>query len=141
MLRLILRTSFTALLLSSVALVLTSVAPRRALAVNSTLSFAPATSTVGLNANDAVDITVANVTNLGGYDLSLSWNPGVVQLTSLSDANIWAGHTNVVICDTPSINNTTGQASTGCATFMGFNYNSNGGVTTASALPLLHTTF
>jgi len=141
MLRVILRTSLAALLLSSFAVALTWVAPKRALAVNATLSFAPATSTVGVNANDAVDITVANVTNMGGYDLSLSWNPAVVQLTSLSDANIWAGHTNVVICDTPSINNTTGQASTGCATFMGFNYNMNGGVTTTNALPLLHAAF
>ena len=141
MLRVVLRISFAALLASTCALALPSVEPKRALAVNASLSFAPATSTVGVNANDAVDITVANVTNMGGYDLSLSWNPAVVQLTSLSDANIWAGHSNIVICDTPSINNTTGQASTGCATFMGFNYDPNGGVTTTSALPLLHATF
>ena len=66
MLRVILRTSLAALLLSSFAVALTWVAPKRALAVNATLSFAPATSTVGVNANDAVDITVANVTNMGG---------------------------------------------------------------------------
>src|SRR5438552_9526664 len=67
MLRVVLRISFAALLVSSFALVLISAAPKRALAVNATLSFAPATSTVGVNANDAVDITVANVTSMGGY--------------------------------------------------------------------------
>lgn len=88
----------------------------RALASNAQVAVSPSSSTLLTGASETVTITVANVTNLGGYDLSLAFSPSVVHLNSLADAGLFRGGKNIVVCSTPVIDNNAGTASASCAT-------------------------
>jgi hypothetical protein len=51
-----------------------------------------------------VDVTVANVTGLGGYEAWISYDSSVVQLKSLTDSGFLENQgQNLVVCDGPTI--------------------------------------
>jgi hypothetical protein len=91
--------------------------PTRATAATNQLDFSPGSATIAAGGTVNVDITISNVTNLGGYNLHLQFNPAVVHLTSLVDAGFVTNNpTNVVVCNTATIDNTAGTATDSCAT-------------------------
>ncbi len=107
------------------------------------VGFAPSSSTLvmGAAAVPTVDITVANVSNLGGYDAWISFNGSVVKLSSLADSGFVAStKNNIVICATPTI--TGSYAHTGCATVPFFSFTPGPGVSAGmTPMALLHASF
>jgi len=78
------------------------------------LAFAPSSSTANVGATILLDVTVANVAaspGLGGYDISLTFNPAVVRLETLTDAGLLTGGSNIVICVPAQIDNVAGKRS------------------------------
>jgi len=110
-----------------------------------TVGFAPASSTLVMGAPPpvpTVDITVANVVSppgLGGYTVALSFDGSVVSLSSLTDAGLFAGGANTVICSTPTI--TANSARAACATVPLFGTPSAGVAVGATPVPLMHASF
>lgn len=82
---------------------------RTASATTPSIAFSPATSTVAVATPVPVDITVADVSGLGGYDVWVSFSGSVVQLNSLKDSgllynpNAQGTPQNPVVCITPTI--------------------------------------
>jgi hypothetical protein len=85
-------------------------------AATPSLAFSPATQTVGVGASGNVDVTVANVTNLGGYHLAVAFNAGVVHVTSMTDSGFLGTGSNIIVCNPAVIDNTAGTATLDCAT-------------------------
>lgn len=82
---------------------------RTASATTPSIAFSPAASTVVVATPVPVDITVADVSGLGGYDVWVSFNGSVVRLNSLKDSgllynpNAQGTPQNPVVCITPTI--------------------------------------
>lgn len=76
------------------------------------LAFSPGSSSIAVGQSENVDVTVANVSNLGGYDISITYNATVTTLDSLTDAGIFDGSSVFVFCATPTI--TPGHARATC---------------------------
>jgi len=115
--------------------------PSRAFAATPELAFSPTNATVALGGNTNVEITVAGVDaelGLGGYDIALSFDPAVAQLTSLVDAGLVTQGQNIVICNPASIDNTAGTATASCGTLPIFGFP---GVAVATPVPLMHAVF
>ena len=106
----------------SVAAILSSLAGGGpgAHAANAQLAFSPSSSSVAVGANVAVNITVASVSNLGGYDVYLQFNPAIVNVASLTDADFVTGGGNIVACNPATIDNSAGTATAACATLCPF---------------------
>jgi len=83
----------------------------------------PATTTVNVGDDVSLDIEAANVPvspGLGGYLVSLQWNPAVLQLTSITDAG-WVTNGNIIdSCETTSIDNAAGTAAFDCTPALAF---------------------
>ena len=109
-------------------------------ATTAQLAFSPSSASVAMGGNVAVDITVANVSNLGGYDVSLQFNPAIVHLGSLADAGFVTSGGNIVACNTATIDNTAGTAQDSCATISPFGP-PGPGVSTVAPRALLHASF
>ncbi|MHB8376804.1 MAG: hypothetical protein ACYDEB_07595 [Dehalococcoidia bacterium] len=75
------------------------------------VGFAPPSSTLVLGATPVptVDVSVTNVSGLGGYDAWVTFNPSVVQLNGLQDSGFLGNPNpqgtpqNPVLCNTPTI--------------------------------------
>ena len=88
-----------------------------------------------------LDITVANVDaapGLGGYSVTVAFNPAVVHITSLQDAGFVTSGQNIVICSPGALDNVAGKATAGCTAIPLFGAP---GVSTASPVALLHAAF
>ena len=115
--------------------------PTTALAADAQLAFSPATSSVSAGNSIAVDITVANVSNLGGYDLHLQFNPAVVHVATLTDAGFVTSGGNIVVCSEATIDNSAGTATAACATLPLPFGTPSPGVSTAGPTALMHASF
>ncbi len=104
------------------------------------LAFSPSSSSVAVGGNFAVDITVANVSNLGGYDVQLQFNPAIVHVASLTDAGFVTGGGNIVVCNPATIDNSAGTATDACSTVPIFG-TPGPGVSTIAPKALLHASF
>ena len=104
------------------------------------LGFSPASASVATGSNVNVNITVGSVTNLGGYDVSLQFNPALVRLTSLTDAGFVTSGGNIVACNPATINNTAGTGTLSCATVSPFG-SPGPGVSSVSPTPLVRAAF
>lgn len=109
-------------------------------AASAQLAFSPSSSSVAAGGNVAVDITVANVSNLGGYDVHLQFNPAIVHVASLTDAGFVTGGGNIVVCNPATIDNSAGTATDSCSTVPIFGTPAPG-VSTVSPKALMHTSF
>lgn len=111
---------------------------------SASVRFVPTTTTMMIGPTPAptIDIDVANIPSppgLGGYTVGLSWNPAVATLNSLTDAGVFAGGQNVVICATPTI--TAGAAHASCATLPFAGTPGPGVAVGLTPVPLLHASF
>lgn len=101
----------------------------------------PISSTAAVGATVSRDITVTGIAadpGLGGYDISVDWDPAIVQLDSLSDTGFLASSGNVMICPPASISNATGTAEASCTTLPLFN---GPGVSASEPTALLRASF
>ncbi|MHB8376802.1 MAG: cohesin domain-containing protein [Dehalococcoidia bacterium] len=115
-------------------------APRAGRAAGSAqLAFAPSASSANAGATVALDITVADVTGLGGYDLQLSFDPAVVHLSSLQDSGFVTSSGNLVTCVPAQIDNNAGHAVATCFTIPLFSTSS--GAATVAPVALMHASF
>ena len=114
--------------------------PPAAQAASAQLAFSPSPSSVAVGGNVAVNITVANVSNLGGYDVHVQFNPAIVNVTSLVDAGFVTGGGNIVVCNPATIDNSAGTATAACATISPFGTPSPG-VSTVGPTALMQATF
>lgn len=105
----------SAALLAGVGLLLASVPPSVD-AGSTQVAFSPATASIPVDGTVDIDLTVASVNNLGGYDVFIQFDPAVVRMTSLTDAGFVTDSENIVVCNTPTINNVAGTATNSCAT-------------------------
>ena len=112
----------------------------QAQAATAQLAFSPASSSVPVGGSIAVNITVANVSNLGGYDVHLYFNPAIVHVTAMTDAGFVTGGGNIVVCNTATIDNSAGTAADSCGTISPFG-TPGPGVSTVTAKALLHASF
>jgi hypothetical protein len=62
----------------------------------------------------SVDVVVDNVVNLGAYQFTLSFNPGVVAFLSIQNGPFLGSSNRTVLCNTPSVGAST--VSFGCVT-------------------------
>lgn len=104
------------------------------------LAFSPSSTSVAAGGNVAVDITVANVSNLGGYDVHLQFNPAKVHVASMTDSGFVTSSGNIVVCNPATINNSAGTATVACATVAIFG-TPGPGVSTAGPTALLNVSF
>jgi hypothetical protein len=105
------------------------------------LAFAPASATGPVGSTLNVDITVANVDptpGLGGYSITLTFDPAIVHIASLQDSGFITSGQNIVICSTGALDNTAGTATAGCTAIPLFGAP---GVSTAAPVALLHASF
>lgn len=105
------------------------------------VAFAPASSTAAAGASVAVDVTVANVAaspGLGGYTISMSFNPAVVRLASFADSGFVTSGQLIVICGPAQIDNVAGTAQAMCTPIQIFGAP---GMSTSSPVALLHASF
>lgn len=119
---------------------------RPAGAVGAQLAFNPPASNVVVGGNVNLDLTVASVTDLGGYDLALQFNPALVHLVSLSDSGFVANPPsgNLVTCVPATIDNTAGTATKTCTTLLSAALGPpvpGTGVSTVAATALMHAQF
>ena len=107
------------------------------------IAFSPSSSAVTVGGTVNVNITVADVSNLGGYDLFLQFNPAIVHLTSLVDSGFVRNNpTNIVVCSNSNratIDNSAGTATESCATVNIFGLGP--GVSTVAAVALMQGSF
>ncbi len=103
------------------------------------LGFAPSASHAAPGATVAIDVTVADVTGLGGYDLQLSFDPAVLRLGSLQDSGFVASSGNLVTCVPATIDNSTGHAVAACFTIPLFS--SSPGAAATTPVPVIHASF
>lgn len=104
------------------------------------LTFEPAETGIPLGGSGNVVIMVANVNNLGGYDLFIQFDPAVVNMTALNDLGFVTGGGNIVVCNSAMIDNVAGSGSIFCATIAPFG-TPVPGVSTVSAQPMVHASF
>ena len=114
--------------------------PPTARAASAQLAFSPSPSSVAIGGNAAVNITVANVSNLGGYDVHVQFNPAIVHVTSLEDTGFVTGGGNIVVCNPATIDNSAGTATAACATVSPFG-TPGPGVSTTGPTALMQATF
>jgi hypothetical protein len=120
--------------------------PAPAGASGAQLAFNPLASNVGVGGTVNVDVTVASVTDLGGYDLALQFNPALVHLVSLTDAGFVTTPPsgNLVTCVAATINNSTGTATKTCLTLFSATLGPpvpGTGVSAVGATALIHAQF
>jgi len=111
-----------------------------AAATSTQVGFSPSPAAVPVGAGANVDITVAKVSNLGGYDVFVQFNPAIVRMTGLVDAGFVTGGGNIVACNPATIDNVAGTATTSCATISPFG-TPGPGVATAGSTALLRASF
>ncbi len=104
------------------------------------LAFSPSSASVAVGSNVTVSITVANVSNLGGYDVSLQFNPAIVHLASLEDSGFVRSGGNIVACNPATIDNSAGTAQDSCLTISPFG-TPGPGVSTVTPKALLYASF
>jgi hypothetical protein len=109
-------------------------------AASAQLAFSPSSSSVAVGGNVAVDITVATVSNLGGYDVHLQFNPAIVHVVSMTDSGFVKSGGNIVVCNDATIDNSAGTAIDSCSTVPIFG-TPGPGVSTVGATALLHVSF
>ena len=115
--------------------------PRATAAGTAQIAFAPASASGASGAAVNVDITVASVDpapGLGGYSVTVTFNPAVVHITSLQDSGWITSGQNVVICSTGTLDNAAGKATAGCTPIPLFGAP---GVSTSAPHALLHASF
>lgn len=112
-----------------------------AAAVDPALGFSPASTSAAVATPVPIDITVANVSNLGGYDVWVSFNQAAVQLSSLSDSGFLGTGSNIIVCNTPSIDNVHGSGNLACGTFPFPLVTPGPGVSTVNPTALVHAVF
>ena len=115
-------------------------------AVGAQLAFSPASANVAVAGTLNVDITVASVTDLGGYDLALQFNPALMHVVSLTDSGFVPNppSQNIVACPIAAINNISGTATANCTTVFSSVLGPPApgtGVSTTSATALMHAKF
>lgn len=120
--------------------------PAPAGALGAQLALNPPASNVGTGGTINVDVTVASVTDLGGYDLALQFNPALVHLVSLTDSGFVTTPPsgNLVTCVAATINNSTGTATKTCLTLLSATLGTpvpGTGVSAVGATALLHAQF
>jgi hypothetical protein len=103
------------------------------------MSVASATASTGVGGGITLDVTAANVSapGLGGYVIILTWDPAVLTMISLTDSGWVTGGNIIVICTTPTIDNTAGTAELDCTPIYGF----GSGVTTSGPQALAQAVF
>lgn len=125
----------------AIALAVSVTGGSRSSAAATTLAFAPSAQTVAQSANGNVDVTVANIANLGNYDMQVAFNAAVIHVTGMIDAGfIGSGSPNdITACNPVQIDNTNGTASLVCGIINPFGVAVGGSTTTAA--PLVHLAF
>ena len=104
------------------------------------VAFDPSSSSIAVGGSIDVDVTVADVNDLGGYDVFIQFDPAVVEMTSLADSGFVTSGGNIVVCNTPSIDNVAGTATNSCVTITPFPP-SGPGVSTFDPTPLMNASF
>lgn len=112
----------------------------RTQAASAQLAFSPSSTSVAAGGSVAVDITVANVSNLGGYDVHLQFNPAKVHVASMTDSAFVTSGGNIVVCNPATIDNSAGTATDACATVSIFG-TPGPGVSTTGPTALLRVSF
>lgn len=100
------------------------VSPVFAQVVSATVSVSPVSSNLNINGQQNIAIVANGVSDMGGYQFSLVYNPAVVEVDAMSDAGSMASTGRTVIPLSPQINNTTGLA-----TFGVFSFGTQAGIT------------
>ena len=104
------------------------------------VAFDPSSSSIAVGVSLDVDVTVADVSDLGGYDIFIQFDPAIVQMTSLADSGFVTSGGNIVVCNTPTIDNVAGTATNSCATITPFPP-PGPGVSTVDPTPLMNASF
>ncbi|NOZ05885.1 MAG: hypothetical protein GXP41_05975 [Chloroflexi bacterium] len=77
----------------------------------------PAQATAGLNGTLNVELKVANVVNMGGYELVINFDPAIVQVQNVTLGNFLSSTGRTVSPLGPSVDNTAGRISIGSFSF------------------------
>jgi hypothetical protein len=128
-------------LIFTIALALGGVGRLDAQATPAALAVAPASASAAVGTTVSMDVTIAGVAappGLGGYDVTVSYDPAIVRLDALTDAGVFDGGPNIVICVPSQIDNAAGKASITCTPVPLF---SSPGPGFSSPAPLLHLSF
>ena len=115
-------------------------APETIHAGDTEVAFDPSSSSVAVGVSIDVDVIVADVDDLGGYDVFIQFDPAIVQMTSWADSGFVTSGGNIVVCNTPSIDNVAGTATNSCATVTPFPP-PGPGVSTVDPTPLINASF
>lgn len=82
-----------------------------------TVSVAPASQTLDTGVTGSVDINVANMVNAGAYQFTLTFDPTLMQVTSVNDGGFLSVPNRTSIPLTPIIDNTNGRVVMGAVSF------------------------
>lgn len=82
-----------------------------------TVSVFPANQTLDTAVSGSVDVRVANVANAGAYQFTLTFDPTLMQVTSVNDAAFLSVPDRTAIPLTPIIDNTNGRIVMGAVSF------------------------
>lgn len=103
------------------ALILLAVVLARAATVGADgpaqITVAPGAKTATIGEDFSLDYDVANVATspgIGGYVIAVRFDPAILQMTALTDAEFVTKGQNIVFCDAASIDNSAGTAAIGC---------------------------
>jgi len=77
----------------------------------------PAQATAGLNGTLNVELKVANVANMGGYELVINFDPAIVQVQNVTLGNFLSSTGRTVSPLGPGVDNTAGRISIGSFSF------------------------
>jgi hypothetical protein len=108
-------------LVPGIALLLAVATPAPFATAGSTVAVDVAPTPVVVQPGDvfSVEYRAASVPanpGIGGYVLSVQWNPAMLEMTSFTDSGWVTGGNNIVICGAPIIDNSLGQGVLFCAT-------------------------
>jgi LPXTG-motif cell wall-anchored protein len=80
------------------------------------IAVTPAAVNAGPGEEFGVDYTVANAANIGGYTLTVRWDPAILEMRSMVDSGFVETGGSIVLCGNAQIDNAGGVASTFCTT-------------------------
>ncbi|KKP92672.1 MAG: Ig domain protein group 2 domain protein [Parcubacteria group bacterium GW2011_GWA1_36_12] len=95
---------------------LQNVIPSFAQLTPANVSIDPVVTNTGLNQNITVQVRINNVTNLGGYQFTLNFDPQVIKISSITNSD-WLASTGRTVGPLSSIDNTNGIATAGAFSF------------------------
>jgi len=82
-----------------------------------TVGVAPPSQQAAVGVPFSVDATVANVSDLGAYEITLSFDPAFLQVADVEDGPFLGSSGRTLYCPNPIVDATNGTVRYGCATF------------------------